>query len=182
VIEQALNGNQRAFTAIYKRLDPIIAKTIRNKIYKFDSALIEDVKQDIFTKIFLKLKSFTPGRNFTTWAISIAIYHCIDRKQKPIITYENYLEQFQHNCKENSPEDNYISHEGRKDIANFVKENLCQKHSIMIYQKYFLNLKQREIAFRLNRPIGTVSGQQFHSVQVLRNKVKERNLTWFNFL
>jgi RNA polymerase sigma factor (sigma-70 family) len=182
-IKLALQGDQKAYNSIYSCLDPILTKTIKKKVFNIDSATLEDVKQDIQLKIFTKLNSFTQGRNFFTWAISIAIYHCIDlsRRHASILTFDNNLEQYHNHYHESSLEEYYINQEGCLDIHNFVKENLSLKHSKSIYEKFYLGLKQKEIAKRRNSPLGTISGLQFQSVRALRNKAKELKLSRLSF-
>ena len=84
LIQQTLEGDQRAFTALVNRYQKQIHTLVWRKIGDFHIA--EEITQDIFLKVYRKLSTLKPPDRFPGWLYVIATRHCISwlrKKQQP---------------------------------------------------------------------------------------------------
>ncbi len=181
-VNQALEGNQQSYRALYDYITPILRKTIRRKIYGIPSHMLKDVLQDIIVKVFLKLSTFKSGNSFTCWAISIAVHHAIDlsRKKKLDIEFSDCIEL--HALHSAEFYNSNIEENPSFDIFDISCKHLDEEHKSLIIEKYFIGLKQKEIAQKINKPLGSISGLQASAVEQLRRRIFELRLDWSDFM
>jgi RNA polymerase sigma factor (sigma-70 family) len=70
-----------AFNQLYKRYNKAITFEIM-KFVKADKEVIEDLTQEVFIKVFEKIKTYDFSVVFSTWLYKIAHNHAIDYKRK----------------------------------------------------------------------------------------------------
>lgn len=70
-----------AFNQLYKRYSKAITFEVM-KFIKADKEVIEDLTQEIFIKVFEKIKTYDFSVVFSTWLYKIAHNHAIDYKRK----------------------------------------------------------------------------------------------------
>ena len=70
-----------AFNQLYKRYSKAITFEIM-KFVKADKEVIEDLTQEVFIKVFEKIKTYDFSVVFSTWLYKIAHNHAIDYKRK----------------------------------------------------------------------------------------------------
>ena len=70
-----------AFNQLYKRYSKAITFEIM-KFVKADKEVIEDLTQEVFIKVFEKIKTYDFSVAFSTWLYKIAHNHAIDYKRK----------------------------------------------------------------------------------------------------
>lgn len=180
-VEEAIKGNQKSFTAIYDYLAPILRGAIKRKIYGVQSPVVQDTLQDIFVKIFNKIHTFKPGNSFKNWALSIALHHVIDlsrRRKVDIILCDVKDSRYSERLADTS----YSQSVPYADIYMLVISHLDKVDRRVILDKYFLSLKQKQIAVRMKKPIGSISGIQAKAVGQLRTKVQELRLERVDFI
>lgn len=183
-VSMALGGNQKSFRLLYEYLAPILLKTIKRKIYGIPSHMAKDILQDIFVKLFSKLHSYKSGSSFTAWAISIAVHHAIDlsRKRKPDVILSENVEIYDSGVSESLYESFQYGTVPVVDVFDLTNKYLDNTSKRIIIGKYFVGLKQKEIAEKMNKPIGSISGLQLHAIEQLRKKVNELLFDRSNFL
>lgn len=71
-----VNNNTLLFEVLYDRY----AKLVYNKCYGFASSTqeAEDLTQDVFLKLFVKLKTFKGKSKFSTWLYAFTYNHCVN--------------------------------------------------------------------------------------------------------
>lgn len=79
-VEAALTGDRAAFAALvdaYKN-------PVYNLCYRMlgTSAEAEDAAQEVFVKLYRRLHTFDMDRKLSSWVLSIASHHCIDRLRR----------------------------------------------------------------------------------------------------
>jgi RNA polymerase sigma-70 factor (ECF subfamily) len=77
LIEQIVaNKNTRLFEVLYDRYSSVVY----NKCYSFSrsEAEAQDLAQDVFLRVFIKLGSFTGKSKFTTWLYALTYNHCVN--------------------------------------------------------------------------------------------------------
>jgi RNA polymerase sigma-70 factor (ECF subfamily) len=168
-------GDHDAFQALYDRYASSVLGLAQSVVR--DRGAAEDVTHDVFLGFWRNPHSFEPGRgHFVAWLLRVTRNRSIDvlRKRRDV-TFGNapssadgdpidptqWLQD-----KDPSPEVQAISRTLGGRVREALKE-LPPEHRILLELAYFGGLTQREIAERLNRPLGTVKTQMRTSLKRL---------------
>ena len=73
-----LSGDTKAFGELYDRYAQLVYSKCRSFVSSSDVAEAEDLTQNIFVNVFMKLKSFKGNSKFSTWLYSFTYNHCIN--------------------------------------------------------------------------------------------------------
>ena len=73
------NGNEYAYNKLYKKYIALSISII--KTYIIDYQFVQDYSQDVWIKVFTKIKLFD-GNNFMAWLIKLIRNTCIDNHRK----------------------------------------------------------------------------------------------------
>jgi RNA polymerase sigma-70 factor (ECF subfamily) len=94
LIERAKNEDEDACDRLVKILYPIVSATVFSHIRR--SADHEDVIQEIFMKMFLKINQYKGPRPFEHWLSRVAVTSCFDwlrkRRARPLLSYSELSE------------------------------------------------------------------------------------------
>jgi RNA polymerase sigma factor (sigma-70 family) len=178
LLEQARNGNERAFASLLNRYrDSVYYMLLKMVSNPIDA---EDLTIEAFGKAFRNLDSYTPSFAFSTWLFKIATNNCIDfiRKKRTSpslidqLTHEggNYTIDFQSDMPD--PEELLINHQkitALREIVNQLKPN----YRTLIELRYFKEYSYEEIAAEKKIPIGTVKAQLSRAKALLYNILKK---------
>jgi len=89
LLDRVRRGEERAWQELVNLLNPLIYRIIRNQVRRTSDH--EDLGQETFTKIFLKLHQFTGKQPFDHWVSRITINTCYDwlrkHKARPLVSY-----------------------------------------------------------------------------------------------
>ncbi|MBW6490162.1 MAG: sigma-70 family RNA polymerase sigma factor [Lentimicrobium sp.] len=170
LVEQALNGNQKAYAELMTLYEDPVYHVIFQKVG--DSIIAEDLTIETFGKAFRNLGRFSPDFAFSTWLFRIAINHCIDflRKQKknPTMRDGNNYYSVQVEAIDNKPDPEEIFiREQQLGLMRDTVEKLKPRYRKLIELRYFDELTYEEIASELSLPLGTVKAQLFRAKDLL---------------
>lgn len=73
----ARSGDRGAFEALVARYERPVYNLALRMLGRGEDA--EDASQEVFLKAYRALAAYDSGRPFSTWLLSIAAHHCIDR-------------------------------------------------------------------------------------------------------
>ncbi|MEG1497901.1 MAG: RNA polymerase sigma factor [Bacteroidales bacterium] len=166
LVERALqNSDQAAYTQLMQQYHDALYKIVMERIGNYAEA--EDLTMEIFTKAFRKLHTFNPQYAFSTWIYNIAIHHCIDHLKKKKLP-EQLLSDTPIICPpvEISPNDILWHNFQMVNIEDLI-EKLPFMYQEVFYLRYVKTLKYKQIAKRLNIPLGTVKIKLFRGKAVL---------------
>lgn len=76
LVEQARDGSEKAFNALYNKYYKTVWYTANNVVRNTDAA--DDITSMVFTKVYLKLQSFTNHISFEMWLKTITVNTAID--------------------------------------------------------------------------------------------------------
>lgn len=76
-VQAARSGDIRAFEALIARYERPVYNLALRMLGRPEDA--EDAGQEVFLKAYRALSAYDTGRPFSTWLLSIAAHHCIDR-------------------------------------------------------------------------------------------------------
>jgi len=92
LIRRTLKGDHDAFELLVRRFSPRVFNIIGSFFRRRD--MIEDIAQEVFTKAFFSLASFTLGRSFEAWVAKIAVNACYDQLRAMRRRSENQTPQY----------------------------------------------------------------------------------------
>lgn len=182
IVQQAAQGDQQAFTVLYKKYKSIILSRV-TMFTNGDRELAEDITQETFVKVFNNIHKFDPNTNFQTWTMRIAKNTFLDHlKLKNTKTPKLSLNQ-----DGDEDEVNLISTVKNNNALQVDHQLECQEigecidaavnrlfsnnmSRLKIFELRFKQeLKYEEISAELNMPMGTVKTE----VRLIKLKLQE---------
>lgn len=163
-------GDREAFAILVARYERELYGYLRR--YLGDGTLAEDVFQNTFLQIYLKIASYEPGRPVRPWLYTIATHQAIDAMRRhgrhPTVSLqltrddgcEGESDAFSGSlvCGLPGPEDAAQGEEQRQLVRETV-DQLPEFLRQVVLLSYYQGLKYREIAEVLGIPLGTVKSR-----------------------
>lgn len=173
LVEQARDGSEKAFSELYNTYKKTVWYTAYKVVNNTDAA--DDITSQVFTKVYLKLKSYTHHLSFEMWLKTITVNTAIDyirRNKKEQLN--NYIDEedstIQLSGLEHSPEDNLIFQQNINIVMDCIPR-LKKKYRDLIYAR--LDGKSyQQISEELAIPEATV--------KTCLNKARQRLKEMFN--
>ncbi|MFH1583475.1 MAG: RNA polymerase sigma factor [Candidatus Falkowbacteria bacterium] len=172
-----LQGGKEAFNLLIKRyLTPIFNYALD---FVKDTATAEDLTQEVFVKVWRKIKKFDKKYKFKNWLYAIAKNTCLDylKKNRAINFSElNLVDDnlmFEDLIKEtglSSQEKLERAHE--TNILNSAINKLPEKYKQTVKLHYLGGFKFREIAETLKESIETIKSRNRRALIYLRKLIK----------
>ena len=164
IIRQFIEGDKSAFQILVKRHK----EKVRNIIYLTmnNSALVDDIAQDVFVTIYRNLKNFRFESQFTTWLYRITVNKCKDYlRRMNVRKIFSPLDEGIEASEYSSPVEN-------RDVSKIVTEAISKlpvKLRMPLILKDIEGFSYQEISETLNCEMGTVKSRIFRG----REKLKE---------
>lgn len=160
LMAQVANGNHLALECLYGRYGRTVYGLALRMLASAD--LAEDVVQEAFWRVWRRGSTYSArSGQFTAWLFGITHNLCIDelrrQRSRPTPVYGSAENEFAA-----SLPDEQIDIEGqtlqgeRRRVISEALRDLPPDQRVVIELAYFSGLSQREIAERLNDPLGTV--------------------------
>lgn len=175
LLGEAKQGNQYAYTKLFKHYRGIIQYYIFNSVY--NTADAEDLTMITFEKAFSKLNMYTPTNEFQTWLSRIAKNTVIDflvtKGRRPgnfVEVHDNHITNHHHIT---NPEDEYIN----KEIGQFLEKAINKLNNIeseILKLRYYENMEMCDIAKMLNIPENTARCRLFRARISLSERMKQK--------
>ncbi len=164
-----IKGDREALDFLIKRyLTPIFNYALH---FAKNADVAEDLTQEIFVKVWKKMKGFNDKYKFKNWIYAIAKNSCLDylKKNKAIsfsefnltdgnLLFENLIAQTEQPVKTETEGD-----------LNSAIEKLPEKYKKIVHLHYFGGFKFREIAKMLKKPLNTVKSANRRALEKLKN-------------
>lgn len=159
LIKQIKAGKKTAFTCLFKRYHKKIHQLLRR--YIDDTAICDELSQDVFAKVFLALPNFKANSSFFTWIYQITLNTIKNYYQKRQLIWcesEKVYEITTNMCQSNQPYEPEYS---------LRYEKLCHKLIVSLHKlpkdlfnAFYLydieGFNYKQIATTLSCPLGTV--------------------------
>lgn len=169
------SGDTTAFAELYDRYAQLVYAKCRSFVSKTDE--VDDLVQDIFVGVYVKLKTFRGDSKFSTWLYSFTYNHCINhynREVKKKRMEVNFEEQQQ----EVLDMEDEISDEAIFSLAaDKLKMSLQQiepAEKVVLLMKYQDDMAVKEMA--------TVLGLGESAVKMRLHRAKKRIVEIYNSL
>ena len=164
LIRRFIDGDKSAFQVLVKRHK----EKVRNIVYLTmnNSALVDDIAQEVFITVYRNLKNFRFESQFTTWLYRITVNRCKDylRRMNVRKIFSPLDESFEVSEYSTPVENNDIS----KIVMDAISK-LPAKLRMPLILKDIEGFSYQEISETLNCEMGTVKSRIFRG----REKLKE---------
>jgi RNA polymerase sigma-70 factor (ECF subfamily) len=162
-VQQAQAGNQQAFN----RLVEAYQRPVYNLTYRMlgNPQEAEDAAQETFLRAFSRLRQYDSSHKFSTWILSIANHHCIDRLRKrrgsQVSIDDNPVLQ---NLEEGSPqpEANVLDQEQASELQALI-EQLEPEYRTPLILRYWEDYSYEQIALVMGLTVAAVKSRLFRA-------------------
>ena len=173
LIQQAQNGNTRAFEEIVRRhYAPVV-----NIAYRMcgQTTLAEDMAQETFLRAWLNLSSFRLSGSMKNWLYRITVNTTLDvlRRRSDTPMDDEVVQMIQDPTPD--PEISLIQKERAENMQEMLSTLPLATRNVLVLRE-FAELSYQEIAAVLDIPIGTVMSRLNYARTRLRNLLKEDTL------
>ncbi len=167
---QCRKGSISAFERLIHRWDTRMFTYFMRCVGNREEA--EDLRQELFLRLYRKRKSFKAAGNFQGWlyriATNLVIDHCKKNRKHTLPTIEECPEPFM------------LEVQGNETIMNDIKERIeralnaidAEKRVVLVLH-HFENMTCREIASSLNIPLHTAKNRLYRGLEQLRIELKK---------
>lgn len=178
---QLQTGDLRPFDTLVKRWE----KPLLNYCYRMvnDIVLAEDLRQEVFLRIYRSAKTYRPTAQFSTWMYRIATNLCLDtlakqqrRKEMPIDAYlESESEGFDERLIDSSdtPEAAVVKKETERRVRTALAR-LPEDLRVVVVLRHYNGMKFHEIATIVERPTSTVKSRMAAGIERLSKMLSKQ--------
>ena len=156
LVELSLKGDDVAFEYLFNRYAEAIRRLLILRIGSSDDA--NDLLQETFIKVYLRLDRYNADYTFGQWVYTIARNTLIDhirRRQEELPIDERFSSP---PSPTPTPEESVIRLQQRTQIEHCL-ESLPERYGRLIRMRFLEEYSYEEIAERLEMPLGTVKTQ-----------------------
>jgi RNA polymerase sigma-70 factor (ECF subfamily) len=180
LVKRTLQGDKKAFEMILKRHQKALLNYIGRMVGNRELAL--DFTQDVFIKSYSSLSTYQPQFKFRTWLFKIASNYVIDywRKKKLdtlSMDRSRIRENFRFPLEISSDEPPVCAQYELAELRGKVERalNKIPPHFRELFVWRHINqFSYEEIAEIKGLPVGTVKNRVFHSKELIRHLLEEK--------
>ena len=163
LVKQLQNGDIKAFDNIYYQTKNIVYYSIF--LILKDNQLSEDIMQDTYLKALSKIHTYKRKAHFKSWLVRIAKNLAINefnrRKREMLIDLSE--QEYILGSTASTVENEVLINQIFKVLSNTEKE--------IVLLHVIGDLKHREIAALINKPLGTITWTYNQAIKKLRNEI-----------
>ncbi len=184
-VREVLAGDKRAFEKLQNRYFKLIKSLIRRMIR--DERDVDDLTQETFIKAYNALNTFRFDYSFSSWIYRIASNSCIDFLRKKRFStvplnrsVDNSTEEYVVEIEDDSfTADRKVLMEERRKALDKAVEKLPENYKLIIKLRHVEELDYKEIAERLDMPLGTVKAHLFRARKTLLAGLKNQKYLFY---
>jgi RNA polymerase sigma factor (sigma-70 family) len=173
LVQQVLNGNTGSFELLIKRYQKLVSHMVGRVISRQEDH--EEICQDVFMRVFDKLKEFKFESKLSTWIATIAYrlsINFINKKQLKIADPELAEISFNKNYIDKLSPDLKLE---MRDSAAYIQEMvmlLPVQYRVVLTLFHLEEMSYPEIEEVTGMPIGTIKSYLFRARKLLKEKVE----------
>jgi RNA polymerase sigma-70 factor (ECF subfamily) len=179
-IKKSVEGDSNAFGMLVSRYQEKVGRLVFKHVRNQETA--RDLCQDIFLKVFVKLKYFKGDSKFSSWLYRIAVNEAIDYIRANRKKVEDSLEHaYEHGfeVRDTSPQsDIHRTHEKNMETLHVQKSlfSLSPEMRSIIVLKVYEEKTFDEIADILQIPLSTVKSRLYKALETLGRNYRRRTM------
>ena len=171
LVRLSREGDKEAFSLLVKRYET----KVRHLAYQFtrNSAVAEDLAQEVFIKAYFGLPKFKGQSGFGTWLYRIGVNHVKDylRKKPKELSLEVAPQDLSASADALAGEEEAREDARRKSVVRTCLQTLPANHRIILTLRDIEGLPYEEISKTLKISAGTVDSRLFRARRMLRKRV-----------
>ena len=178
LIQQYLNGNERAFEVLLNRHKTKIFTSIY--LFTRDNEVAEDIFQEVFIKIIdtLRKGKYNHEGKFLQWALRIAYNMCVDqfrrsKRQTQVSPSETFDVLNVIQASDDNMEQTMIKVQGTNRIQALVDQLPAEQREVVILRHY-ADMSFKEISQLTRVSINTALGRMRYALINLRRLMEEK--------
>ncbi len=164
-VKRLQDGDMSVFDVIYHETKSVVYYTILGIVK--DKSLAEDIMQETYLKSLEKIHSFKPRYSFGSWLVTIARNMAFNEynRRKRELSYDPNEDEYIFGQEESSSEKELLVRE--------MLEYLDETEREVIVMHILGDMKHREIAETLKKPLGTVTWIYNKAINKLKDHIGE---------
>ena len=166
LIEQSRRGDRAAFGVLVQRYQDAVYNLCYRMLGDFHEA--EDAAQEVFLKVYRRLHTYNPRYRFSTWVLSIASHHCIDRLRRRRVTWVSLeTPEIKHvHASSPPPEEEALRREEADRVQRYL-DQLSPEYRAVLVLRYWYDLCYKEIGQLLGMSEGAAKTKTHRARQRL---------------
>lgn len=170
---RAREGDEQAFANLVRAYQV----PIHNLAYRMlgNATEAEDATQETFLRVYTRLNTYDTSRKLSSWILSIASHHCIDRLRKRrgrFVSMEEIKSWRWIPDKGPRPEDNAMYAESSDEIRAML-DQLPPQYRLVIVLRYWHDRSYVEISEITGSSVSAVKSRLHRARQMMATKVRE---------
>lgn len=173
LVQQILNGNSNAFRFLVAKHQRLVAHIVGRIVQRRED--VEDISQDVFIKVYRKLKHFRGDSKLSTWIAKIAYNTSISHVRKPLKNEHSYDESPALIANEKDEELNQkrIEREEAKKYLLEMIEELPVHYRTVLTLFHLEEFSYKEIEEITEMPEGTIKSYLSRARNILKEKLEK---------
>lgn len=169
----AQKGDSTAFMQIVDAYQ----RPVYNLCYRMlgDAVEAEDAAQETFLRAYTKIKTYNPGRKFSSWMLSIASHYCIDRlrqRRNQTVSWDDLPPWQMVPATEPQPEAVALSKEAHLTLRDLL-DSLPPDYRAATVLRYWHEMSYDEIAEALDTTVSAIKSRLFRARQMLAEAAQD---------
>jgi RNA polymerase sigma factor (sigma-70 family) len=169
------NGKVEAFNELVRRYQQKVYWIARRMVGDHDEA--DDITQEVFLKVYKKLKDFRNDSSFYTWIFRITNNTAINvLRQKKIVNFLRLDDVFSKRVEigdETSKPDDKLHQKENQLLLEKAITKLAPKQKKVFILRYYEEMPYSEISKLLKISIGGLKANYFHALKNIQKYVRE---------
>lgn len=173
LVQQILNGNSNAFRFLVAKHQRLVAHIVGRVVQRRED--VEDISQEVFIKVYRKLKHFRGDSRLSTWIAKIAYNTSISHVRKPFKNEHSYDESpaLIANEKDEEPNQQKIEKEEAKKYLLELIEELPVHYRTVLTLFHLEEFSYKEIEEITEMPEGTIKSYLSRARKILKEKLEK---------
>ena len=182
LIRLCQQGDRDSFRLLYQRYQ----QRVRSTLYQLcGSALLDDLVQEVFLKVWKGLPKLKNAKYFSTWLYRVSWNVATDRRRKLARgqektslnekIWEKEVNSDKSTNVESAPDLMQLHYQ---DLVQRGLSNLSFEHRAVLVLHDLEDLPQKQVAEILNIPVGTVKSRLFHARNSLKKFLEQQGISF----
>jgi RNA polymerase sigma-70 factor (ECF subfamily) len=172
LVAQILNGDNQAFRQLIQQHERLVLHMI-GRVVKIEGDR-EELCQDVFLRVYDKLKGFSFSSKLSTWIATIAYRHAINHLRKKKLHYTDIPDEayFTKKFVEETNPENLMEAKDQDQFVLKLIEELPVQYKTILTLYHLEGMTYPEICEVTAMPEGTVKNYLFRARNLLKESVK----------
>jgi len=172
-VSRALAGDDEAFTQLVEAYQG----PVYNLAYRMlgTATEAEDAAQETFLRVYTRLDSYDPQRKLSSWILSIASHHCVDRLRRRrgnTLSMEEIMSWRWVPDDKPKPEERTLTRESNTAIHRLLQQ-LPEQYRLAIVLRYWHDLSYEEMAEVTDSTVSAVKSRLHRARQMMAGRLGE---------